>query len=81
VRQLVTLDRRVSPQRVRDLIADRREEDVRRALLATRRARPDDALAYFAARLGPAVRRERVAADSPSPAVLPLRAVEDPYAP
>lgn len=81
VRQLVTLDRRVSPQRVRDLIADRRDEDVRRALLATRRARPDDALAYFTARLGPAVRRERVAADSPSPAVLPLRAVEDPYAP
>jgi DNA helicase HerA-like ATPase len=81
VRQLATLDRRVSPQRVRDLIADRREDDVRRALLATRRARPDDGLAYFAARLGPVVRRERVVAEAAGPGLTPIRAVEDPYAP
>jgi hypothetical protein len=81
VRQLAALDRRVSPQRVRDLIADRREDDVRRALLATRRARPDDALAYFAARLGPAVRRERVVAEAAGPGLTPIQTVEDPYAP
>jgi len=81
VRQLAALDRRVSSQRVKDLIADRRDEDVRRALLATRRARPDDAFAYFAARLGPATRRERLAAEAPEAVMTPLRAVEDPYAP
>jgi DNA helicase HerA-like ATPase len=80
VRQLVGLDRRVSAQRVKDLIADRAEHDVRRALLATRQARPDDTFAYFAARLGPAIRRERVGAE-PGPALTPLRVVEDPYAP
>jgi DNA helicase HerA-like ATPase len=80
-RQLAALDRRVPAQRVRDLIADRREDEVRRALLATRRARPDDVFAFFAARLGPAVRRERIPADGGGPVVTPLRVVEDPYAP
>jgi DNA helicase HerA-like ATPase len=79
VRQLVALDRKIAPQRIRDLIAGRREDDVRRALLATRRARPADVLAFFTARLGSAVRRET--ADEASPAVTPLRPVEDPYAP
>jgi hypothetical protein len=78
VRQLVALDRRVAPSRLKDLIAGRREEDVRRAVLATRRARPQDVLAFFTASLGAAVRREAVA-DRP-PAVSPLRPVEDPYA-
>src|SRR5690349_18271460 len=36
VRQLVALDRRIRPNAVRDLIADRTREDVRRALAATR---------------------------------------------
>jgi hypothetical protein len=81
IRQLASLDRRVPAQRVRDLIADRREDEVRRALLATRRARPDDVFAFFAARLGPAVRRERIPPEGPSPAAVPLRVVEDPYAP
>ncbi|HET7038911.1 MAG TPA: hypothetical protein VFH97_03430 [Gemmatimonadales bacterium] len=80
VRQLAALDRRVPAQRVRDLIADRREDEVRRALLATRRARPDDVFAFFAARLGPVVRRERVPGDGAG-TVVPLRIVEDPYAP
>jgi hypothetical protein len=37
---------------VRTLIDGRREEDVRRALAATRRERPADAYAYFTACLG-----------------------------
>jgi hypothetical protein len=57
----------------------RREDDVRRALLATRRARPADVLAFFAVRLGRAVVRE--APTDGGPAVTPLRTVEDPYAP
>jgi hypothetical protein len=78
-RQLSALDRRVAPQRVQDLIAGRREDDVRRALLATRRARPADVLAFFTARLGRAVPRGAPA--DAGPAVTPLRTVEDPYAP
>jgi uncharacterized protein len=79
VRQLFTLDRRLPAGRARDLIAGRREDDVRRALLATRRARPADVLAYFSARLGAAVGRE--AAGAAPATVTPLRRVEDPYAP
>jgi hypothetical protein len=80
VRQLAQLDSRVPAQKVRDLIAGRREDDVRRALLATRRARPADPLAFFAARLGPVLRRET--ADEPCRSgVAPLSVVEDPYAP
>src|SRR2546428_7843111 len=52
VRQLVKLDRRVRPNQVKDLIADRRPDDVRRALAAVRRTRPDDAFAYFRKLLG-----------------------------
>src|SRR5207248_3216684 len=47
VRQLARLDRRIRPNQVKDLIAERRPDDVRRALAAVRRTRPDDALAYF----------------------------------
>ena len=67
VRQLVKLDRRVRPNQVKDLIADRREEDVRRALAHTRQARPQDAFAHFKKHLGgrvaavPAAARESVA--------------------
>src|SRR5581483_733574 len=43
VRQLVRLDRRVRPNVVKDLIAERDEEDVRRALARTRQARPGGA--------------------------------------
>ncbi len=76
VRQLLALDRRVAPARLRDLIADRREEDVRRALLATKRARPDDVVAFFGAALGPAVGRHEIAR---TVRAAPLRSVEDPY--
>jgi len=66
-RQLVKLDRRVRPNQVKDIIADRREEDVRRALAHTRQTRPQDALAHFKKQLGgrvaaaPAAARESVA--------------------
>ncbi len=78
VRQLAALDRRVAPARIKDLISGRREEDVRRALLATRRVRPEDVTEFFTAKLGPAVQRERV--ERPA-GPKPLKHVEDPYAP
>lgn len=77
IRQLLQLDRSVPEVRVREAIADRTELEVRRALLATRRAAPDDVLGYFRAALGPAVRR---AGEVLGPAhVVPLQQVEDPY--
>lgn len=75
-RQLRSLDRRVSADAVRDLVAGRREEDVRRALSATRRERPADVEAYFRACLGRRVGGEVVAARRGIPA---LRRGEDPY--
>ena len=77
VRQLVKLDARVRPNLVKDLIADRREDDVRRALALTRQARPQDAFAHFKKQLG-----ARVPA-APAPvreSVPPLNAISDePY--
>jgi hypothetical protein len=78
-RHLAAMDRRVSPTVVKDMIAGRREDDVRRALLATRRTRPDDPLAYFRAALGAAVPRE--SAERGARPVAPLKSVDDPYAP
>jgi hypothetical protein len=79
VRQLVQLDRRVRPNQVKDLIADREPEDVRRALAAVRRTRPDDVIAYLRKALG-----SRVTSDARVPrehqAVPPLNAISDePY--
>jgi DNA helicase HerA-like ATPase len=76
-RQLVQLDRRIRPNQVKDLIADRTEEDVRRALAAVRQKRPDDVLAYFRKALG-----GRVAPDAPRErrGVPPLNPISDePY--
>ena len=77
VRQLVKLDARIRPNLVKDLIADRREEDVRRALALTRQARPHDAFAHFKKLLG-----ARVSA-APMPvreSVPPLNPISDePY--
>ena len=78
VRQLTALDRRIAANKVRDAIAGRREEDVRRALLATRRSRPADPFKFFCAALGPEVRHERV--PKPETRGTPLGAVDDPYA-
>jgi hypothetical protein len=79
VRQLVRLDRRVRPNQVKDLIADRAEDDVRRALAAVRqqRAASGDVLAAFRKTLG-----GRVAPETPRErqAVPPLNPISDePY--
>jgi hypothetical protein len=68
-RQLRALDRRVSADAVRGLLEGRREEEVRRALGATRRERPADALAFFTACLGRRVNGEVVGARRGVPAV------------
>ncbi len=68
-RQLRGLDRRVSAEAVRALLEGRREIDVRRALGATRRERPDDSLAFFTACLGRRVNGEVVTARRGVPAV------------
>ena len=75
-RQLRGLDRRVSADAVRALIDGRREDDVRRALGATRRERPDDVLAFFTACLGRRVNGEVVASRRAVPAV---RRADDGY--
>lgn len=76
IRQLRQLDRRVSPEAIRALLEGRREDDVRRALSATRRERPDDAYGYFAACLGRRISGEVVSARRGIPA---LTRAEDSY--
>ena len=76
VRQIRQLDRRVSSEAVRELIAGRRDEDVRRALAATRRERPEDVYAFFAACLGRRVNGEVVAPRRGIPA---LKHADEPY--
>src|SRR5918995_94797 len=76
VRHMRRLDRRVSSEAVRALIEGRREEDVRRALAATRRERPIDAYAFFTACLGRRVPGEVSAARRGVPA---LKRVDDSY--
>jgi len=79
VRQLVRLDRRVRPNQVKDLIADREPDDVRRALAAARRTRPDDVLAYFRKVLGARVDSDASLARERQ-AVPPLNPIaEEPY--
>jgi len=75
-RQMRALDRRVSADAVRTLIDGRREEDVRRALAATRRERPVDVYSFFTACLGRRVPGEVSAARRAVPA---LRRVDDSY--
>ena len=59
-RQLRGLDPAVTTPAIELLLDGRREEDVRKALHATRRTRPDNVLAYFTAQLGKKVEREVV---------------------
>lgn len=78
LRQLVALDSSIPQSEVRDEISGREELDVRRALLATKRARPQNVLAYFRARLGRRYGPEPpLEAPTGSPGV---RDLEDPYA-
>ena len=77
------LDRRVRPNQVKDVIADREQDDVRRALAAVRRARPDDVFAYFrkvlGARVEPeaAIPRERGHGHAVTPPLNPIS--DEPY--
>jgi uncharacterized protein len=57
-RQLRGMDRRVSADAVRALVDGRREDEVRRALAATRRERAAEPLAFFTACLGRRVNGE-----------------------
>ncbi len=69
VRQLRRLDRRISAETAHALIDGRREADVRRALAATRRERPADTAAYFAACLGRRVGGEVIEVRRAVPAI------------
>ena len=78
-RQLRAMDRSVSLEQVRIMVDGRREDDVRRALAATRRARPADALAFFAATLGRRIEAERIPSGRRG---IPAVAIpDDPYGP
>ncbi|MEZ0335687.1 MAG: ATP-binding protein [Gemmatimonadales bacterium] len=76
IRQLRTLDRRISSEAIRELVDGRREEDVRRALGVTRRERPSDILAFFTACLG---RRVNSEAAAPRRVVPSVRRGDDAY--
>jgi DNA helicase HerA-like ATPase len=77
-RQLRSLDRRIVPETVRELVEGRREVDVRRALAATRRERPADPLAFFRAALGRRVDPEVAGARR---GIAAVHTGDDPYAP
>jgi DNA helicase HerA-like ATPase len=79
-RQLRSLDRSITANMIKDLIDGRRDEDVLKALHATRRMKPDNVMAYFTAQLGQRIRAEAANPERPrgTPAI---KRVEDPYAP
>jgi hypothetical protein len=74
-RQLRALDPSITAAKVELLIDGRREDDIRRALHAVRRTRPDNVLGYFVAQLGKRVEREVATGKG----VAGLRKVGDPY--
>ncbi len=77
-RQLRGLDHGIPLQSVQDIVEGLPEDEVLRALHQTRRARPDDPLAYFRSQLG---RRVRPRMAEPPPAAVPaLKRFDDPYA-
>jgi hypothetical protein len=76
VRRLRSLDRRISAEAVYAALDGRREDDVRRAISATRRERPKDPFTYFVACLGKRVAGEVVLPRRGIPAV---RRGEDGY--
>jgi hypothetical protein len=77
VRQLVRLDGRVRPNPVKDLIAGRAPDDVRRALAAVRRERPADPMAAFRRGLGRAVAPESADHRVTVPPLSPI--ADEPY--
>ncbi|MFL5507038.1 MAG: ATP-binding protein [Gemmatimonadales bacterium] len=76
-RQLRQMDRTLSSDECRELVAGRNERDVRRALAATRRERPADVKAYFKAVLGRRVESEVARTRLTIP---PIVSSADPYA-
>ena len=76
VKQLRQLDRRVSAGTILELIEGRRPEDVRRALAVTRRERPQEVAAFFAACLGRRVGGEVV---TPRRGIPALKHADEPY--
>jgi hypothetical protein len=77
-RRLRALDPSIESSVVVDLLGGRVEDDVRRALHATERARPEGALAYFRACLGRSVAAE---IRDTRPTVRGVGSTDDPYAP
>jgi hypothetical protein len=75
-RRLAVLDARIPAERVEELISGRGEGEVRKALHATIRVRPDDPLAYFRGCLGKAVRIETPPLRQ---GLKPVKTREDPY--
>lgn len=75
-RRLRALDSTLASARIQDVIAGRRESDVRKALNATLRARPDQPLPFFVKCLGREVRAETVV---PRAGIRPIRTTSDPY--
>jgi hypothetical protein len=76
-RQLRQLDPGLRAEDIREWIAGRPERDVRRALLVTRRERPQDVRSYFRKVLGRSVDAEIARL---RPAIAPIVTSADPYA-
>jgi hypothetical protein len=74
-RQLRALDRTITLARVEALLEGRSEDDIRRALHAAQRTRPDSTLAFFTAQLGKRVEREVAVGRG----VTGLKRTADPY--
>jgi hypothetical protein len=75
VRQLRALDRTITFGKVEAILEGRSEDDLRRALHAAQRTRPDNALAFFTAQLGKRVEREVAVGRG----VTGLKRTADPY--
>ncbi|HET7042702.1 MAG TPA: hypothetical protein VFI13_11810 [Gemmatimonadales bacterium] len=76
-RQLVKLEKGLTRQQVKELVDGRKEDDVRRAVHAARRVRPDSVIAYVKSAMGKVVQGEVV---KPRGGVGRLKGSEDPYA-
>lgn len=76
-RQLRTLEQGLTRQQVAELCEGRKEGDVRRAVHAARRVRPDSVLAFVKGALGKVVPAEQ---PRPRGGVGRLKGTEDPYA-
>jgi DNA helicase HerA-like ATPase len=77
VRQLLRVAPSIRPNQIKDLIAGREEQDVRRAVGAVRRERPEDILALFRKRLGGRVAPEAARERTAMPPLNPI--ADEPY--